>query len=818
MTTQYHCSTLERRSAVRQKATLGGIDFLEVASDDQKTLAVHFLHPLPGQPGGVPAAPALTAANVVIQGGVRIRNIHVVSVNSAADVLTVTVDAAGDFSTYTLRLVASATDPELAPPAGFDPQLSEVRFSFKATCPSEFDCRVEKECPPPVLAQPEIDYLAKDYASFRRLMLDRLSVLVPDWRERSPADLQISLVELLAYVGDHLSYYQDAVATEAYLGTARKRSSVRRHARLLDYAMHDGCNSRAWVCLTVDQGSEAEGKVLPGPDTTLRRPGTPLLTRGSDGRVTVPVGEYDHALAAQPSVFETMHDLTLHAAHNAISLYTWSDSRCCLPRGSTRATLRDERPPEKLKLQLKPGDVLIFEERLSPTTGLAADADPSHRQAVRLAKAAPGKDPLDDTPIVEIEWREQDALQFPLCVTALVRGAGGQEEVKEVSVALGNVVLADQGRSLFDRPLVPAEVPPEGPYRPRLADVGLAHATGSIDGKARDEPAALATDQDPRRALPAARLRLGQEEWRPQRDLLASDRFAPEFVVEMEQDGAAHLRFGDDVQGRLPPPGGRFVADYRLGSGRRGNVGAEAIARVVINLQGIVEVRNPLPAVGGVDPEPLEQVRQFAPQAFRVQERAVTEADYAEAAQRHPAVQKAAATFRWTGSWYTVFVTIDRKGGRAVTADPDFIREMRSRLERFRIAGYDLEIRDPVFVPLDLALLVCVAPGYFQSDVKKRLLEAFGRGDLPGGGRGFFHPDQFTFGQPVYLSRIYETAMAVTGVASVEVVRFHRYRQTPDQEIENGVLATAALEIARLDNDPNFPENGRLELILSGGL
>ena len=70
---------------------------------------------------------------------------------------------------------------------------------------------------------------------------------MPAWQERSPADIGIALVELLAYAGDQLSYYQDAVATEAYLGTARRRVSVRRHARLLDYPMHDGCNARAWV-------------------------------------------------------------------------------------------------------------------------------------------------------------------------------------------------------------------------------------------------------------------------------------------------------------------------------------------------------------------------------------------------------------------------------------------------------------------------------------------------------------------------------------------------------------------------------------------
>ena len=43
------------------------------------------------------------------------------------------------------------------------------------------------------------------------------------------------LVEALAYTADQLSYQQDAVATEAYLGTARRRVSIRRHARLMDY-------------------------------------------------------------------------------------------------------------------------------------------------------------------------------------------------------------------------------------------------------------------------------------------------------------------------------------------------------------------------------------------------------------------------------------------------------------------------------------------------------------------------------------------------------------------------------------------------------
>ena len=83
-------------------------------------------------------------------------------------------------------------------------------------------------CPPAADPEPPIDYLAKDYESFRQALLDLVPSRVPQWTDRHEADLGVALVELLAYVGDQLSYYQDAVANEEFLETARRRSSVRR--------------------------------------------------------------------------------------------------------------------------------------------------------------------------------------------------------------------------------------------------------------------------------------------------------------------------------------------------------------------------------------------------------------------------------------------------------------------------------------------------------------------------------------------------------------------------------------------------------------
>ncbi len=245
-----------------------------------------------------------------------------------------------------------------------------------------------------------------------------------------------------------------------------------------------------------------------------------------------------------------------------------------------------------------------------------------------------------------------------------------------------------------------------------------------------------------------------------------------------------------------------------MGNGAAGRTARKHFAHIVTDTSAIVKVRNPMAAVGGVDPEALDDVRSRAPYAFKTQERAVTAQDYADLSRREPGVQRAAATFRWTGSWHTAFVSVDREAGVGVSAD--FEEDMRRRLEPFRMAGVDLEIDEPRHASLELDLEVCVKPDYFRTDVKRALLDVLSNRDLPDGTQGFFHPDRFTFGQPVYLSAIYQAAQRVTGVESVRITRLHR-QGTPDSKpLEDARLETGRLEIPRLDNDPSFPERGVL--------
>ena len=891
MDPRYACSSQKRRQKVLDGVDIGGgvlllgIDFLEVVDTAligtaisgarQRLLVLRALHPV---------LTPIVRANVAIDGGVRVTPIRLLWAQRLRDVLD-TPDPAvdpderawlrgvflqglpdaptdpptswddpsewagygwdepehwivlrceeqGDFSTYTLRLVSSGD----LPLAGWDRVLSRVDFSFKVECPSAFDCATEEEETPPSSTPPYIDYLARDFSSFRRLMLDRLSIILPDWKETSTADLGHVLIDLVAYAADHLSYYQDAVATEAYLSTARRRISVRRHARLLDYRMHEGCNARAWVHLTV-----ADGQELVGSATSPALPaGTPVLTWLSDAPV-LSAATYTAGLDRSPVVFETVAArTTLTWAQNAITVHTWGEDACCLDAGETSATLV---VPDGGDLRLEVGDALVFEEVRSPDTGALADADRAHRAIVRLTEVgAPIWDPVVGVWVVDVAWGEEDALPTGFCLDTVTDASG---DSGPVTLARSNLVLVDHGRTidsdqeeaedpshggplLAGEALVPEQVHTDGRrYRPRLKQTGLTWRA-RIDLSASS---AGLLAQDPREAVPALTLSDSRgTTWSPVPDLLGSDDFAPDVVVEMESDRRAWLRFGDGEYGRAPTVASTFRATYRVGNGAAGNVGADALVHLVSDTLGgaITGVRNPIPATGGTDPESLDAVRLYAPVAFREQQRAVTLADWVAITEKHPDVQRAAATLRWTGSWHTVFLTVDRKGGLPI--DPTFEDALLTWLEPYRLAGYDLEINAPKPVSLDIALSVCVAPGYYRANVEQALLRVFSAGLLSDGTRGFFHPDNFTFGQPVYLSAFVAAAMTVPGVAWVDttpnlgvtgttfVHRFARMHEPDHGELQRGYIAIESLECARLDSDPNRPENGRLTFSMRGGL
>lgn len=881
MSTKYACCDEIRRSVLADPSVnINGIDYLDVQEDQNSSkdrsrtiLRVHFFKPLKGTPL---QSSSEALEHLRISGGEKIRDIVVLSFQilpGDGRTARLILSSEGDQSQYSLAIVKGpdgANDHDVPMP-GFDPVLYRIEFRFRPECMNAF-CGEAIACPSEIADEPEIDYLAKDYASFRTLMLERISLIHPQWKERNPADPGVALVELLAYVGDYLSYQQDAVATEAYIGTARRRVSVRRHARLVDYFMHDGCNARVLVQVKVD------GDIYGTPEDPALPEHSQLLSRieGLPGRL--PIGS--QAVDSAQAVFETMHPLfSLHKNQNEMEFYTWGKKECCLPKGATSATLEGD------QTALEEHSILVFQEVLGPGTGRPDDADPGHRHAVRLIrKPVLTFDPIGNMlkkrntasgnniplAVTEIEWSQDDALPFPICISSISDGDHGQKELDRVSIALGNIVAADHGRTASsDQKLAPTleerksetlrlllhkhgftvesceslgivpqsrlrrhpeepwphcqkkaplTVPPR--FNPGLDQMPLTQMASLDEG-----PASKLTQYHPLESKPSLLLIqaicdpengsiLSCEEWNWRRDLISSKKSDRVFTVEVDNEGRAFIRFGDGVHGMSPNIGSKFFAVYRTGNGASGNIGAESIGHILSDNPAVQEAWNPLPAGGGTEPESIDIVRIKAPMAFRTQERAVTPEDYAEISLRRTDIQKVVAEARWTGSWNTIFLAVDRIGGLEV--DDQFKEDLARYLEDFRMAGQDLVIEGAEYVSLDLNLQVCVKHDYFKDQIRDALMQLLSNRTLSDGRRGVFHPDNFTFGQPVYISTIYDAALSLEGIESVDIKWLKRVDSNETTDIKkDGMLALGNREIARLDNDPSLPERGILRLYIN---
>src|SRR5439155_23001509 len=125
---------------------------------------------------------------------------------------------------------------------------------------------------------------------------------------------------------------------------------------------------------------------------------------------------------------------------------------------------------------------------------------------------------------------------------------------------------------------------------------------------------------------------------------------------------------------------------------------------------------------------------------------------YRDAALTLTGVAGAVAGFRWTGSWYTVFVGIDPEDPEDVLTDargitrlaPAFKQHVLDGLTRYRLAGYDLEIRSARYIPLDIAIQICVKSGFFRGDGAHAVSLALRASRSSAGARGLFDPANFS--------------------------------------------------------------------------
>jgi hypothetical protein len=142
-------------------------------------------------------------------------------------------------------------------------------------------------------------------------------------------------------------------------------------------------------------------------------------------------------------------------------------------------------------------------------------------------------------------------------------------------------------------------------------------------------------------------------------------------------------------------------------------------------------------------------------------------------------------------------------------------RDVTRYLEAVRLIGEDLEIRPPLFVPLDIRVVLCAAPDYWSSDVRFVLEQEFSAGFTPDGRRGFFHPDLWTFGQLLHASQILGRIQKVQGVEHVISIALKRWNDPMPAAEE--ITKLRPNEIIQVMTDPGHMELGFISFGVQGG-
>lgn len=827
----------DRKSLLCSQLQLTGIDFIQVVDPDVQTvLRIFFIvDPVDMVPPLAPPASLVNDGDTVASGlavsilsqesgesveVVRADWLRLDGVSGLRTVLEVEVAEAGGFSPYTLTI----DEPRI------DRFFNGLSFSFKQGCPSDFDCQDDLYCPPDDLATAQIDYLARDFHSFRRALLDFAAQHYPDWRERMEADQAMMLAEALSYLGDEFAYIQDRNAREAALETATQRRSRSALAALVDYAPDPGQAARTELIVTVRAG---EGGRIAEADRHVWA----VVT----GVSSVP--------------FKIAADLWLHEDWNRLRFHAPDPDEPCVALGSTEAYLATSAPTIA---QIDPASPLSPEEfwagrRMAIVSEPVEASAPRQAAIVTVVEVERTTDPLiltDGLPteIARIRWQEPlpfaapaDTLFADINVVEAAAGAqtiemfrvGSDDAIRDIH---GGLSEAQRDALLALPRMVEREAPfdPDLNTRGRVLRCGLRVAESDNlgwDGPGKPRlrvetllPDTLAVD-------PAA------PGWVYFPDLIATD--ANDFAFTLEEgtwrevqkwrlpfgefnhldyasDRGWTVRFGDGAFGRGPDTGDVVLVTYDTGPGTQANLPAGAVSTLIDpsggGLPGLdfaAAVENPLPIDSGRDEETAASVRIRAPEAYRARpRRAVRPEDYSEIIERMEWVQRANSVTRHTGSWPTDFVSADPLNGFATTPEQD--RELAREVDCICQAARDARILPADYVDIDLIVKVCVKPDAYPGDVAERVTEAL---EAP----GFFDPANFTFGQALSRSALEATIQCVEGVRAVEQLTIRRRRRPGWHPFTTPEIDVGPGQIIRLQNDPDRPARGTLQVETTGG-
>ncbi|WP_406407366.1 putative baseplate assembly protein [Streptomyces sp. NBC_01643] len=233
------------------------------------------------------------------------------------------------------------------------------------------------------------------------------------------------------------------------------------------------------------------------------------------------------------------------------------------------------------------------------------------------------------------------------------------------------------------------------------------------------------------------------------------------YVSGTAGDGRTTVTFGDGKHGARLPTGHENVrAQYRFGTGRAANVGADRITQAMTRPLGVTAVTNPQPATGGAEADGPGLTRRTIPLAVSALDRLVSLTDYEDFARSRAGIGRAAAREIFDGRRRILHVTVAGIDDIAIADDSEVLRALRSSLADYGDSRLPVRVDVRELVLLLLAAKVKVAPDHTWTVVEPRLRQAL----LTQFGSG-----RRELGRPARLSEVLATAHAVPGVDYVDV-------------------------------------------------
>lgn len=191
------------------------------------------------------------------------------------------------------------------------------------------------------------------------------------------------------------------------------------------------------------------------------------------------------------------------------------------------------------------------------------------------------------------------------------------------------------------------------------------------------------------------------------------------FVAGLGETTKMTVKFGDGVNGKIPPSGQAIAASYKLTDGEDGNVGAGVITTVVSTIvvpgSEIISVNNALGATGGASYENLPKLQKRIPLSIRTKYRAVTDQDFIDIAELFAGVEKAGVQFNCDVDKY-VHVFITPEGGGE--ASQPLITDVLAFINKRKIITTKIKVEGAGLINFIIQANVVTLPGYSNAAVK----------------------------------------------------------------------------------------------------